>query len=153
MKRRVYIFDIDGTLSDPEHRKHHIERKPADWPAFLAAVDQDAPIPHMVELAHRLAAHDEGILFVTGRSDDVRDKTLVWLQAQFPHGAKWIGSHDIYMRRHGDHRADTIVKSELMDLVIAGGFEPIMVFEDRASVVTMWRERGIPCCQVAPGDF
>jgi phosphoglycolate phosphatase-like HAD superfamily hydrolase len=152
MTKRAYIFDIDGTLSNVAHRLHHIEKKPADWPAFLAAVDQDAPIPHMIELAQRLAEHDD-ILFVTGRSDDVRPETLTWLQAQLPCGGAWIDSTDLFMRRHGDHRADTIVKSELMDLVIAAGWTPILVFEDRASVVTMWRERGIPCLQVAPGDF
>ena len=65
----------------------------------------------------------------------------------------WIWSQDLYMRASGDYRADTIVKAELLDQIIAAGWSPIMAFEDRASVVTMWRERGIPCCQVAPGDF
>jgi hypothetical protein len=27
------------------------------------------------------------------------------------------------------------------------------VFDDRDKVVAMWRRRGIPCFQVAPGDF
>jgi hypothetical protein len=27
------------------------------------------------------------------------------------------------------------------------------VFDDRDKVVNMWRKRGIPCFQVAPGDF
>jgi hypothetical protein len=119
--------------------------------AFFEACDQDPPIPHMIELAKPLADHAD-ILFVTGRSDDVRRKDARSLKG---HSAEFaIGStQDLYMRAAGDHRADTIVKSELMDRIIADGWTPIMVFEDRASVVTMWRERGIPCCQVAPGDF
>jgi len=28
-----------------------------------------------------------------------------------------------------------------------------MVFDDRDKVVNMWRENGIPCLQVAPGNF
>jgi len=28
-----------------------------------------------------------------------------------------------------------------------------MVFDDRNSVVDMWRENGVRCMQVAPGDF
>ncbi|WP_442411278.1 phosphatase domain-containing protein [Methylobacterium aerolatum] len=28
-----------------------------------------------------------------------------------------------------------------------------LVFEDRVSMVAMWRSRGIVCCQVAPEDF
>jgi len=31
--------------------------------------------------------------------------------------------------------------------------KPDLVFDDRASVVTMWRENGIACAQVAAGDF
>lgn len=149
MTKRVYIFDIDGTLANPAHRLHHIENKPSDWPAFYAACDGDAPIPHMIDLAYHLAA-ETGILFVTGRTDDVREKTLAWLRRQF---GNWIGSEDLFMRKAGDYRADTVVKSELLDQIIAAGWTPIMAFEDRTSVVTMWRERGIPCCQVAQGDF
>jgi phosphoglycolate phosphatase-like HAD superfamily hydrolase len=149
--RRAYIFDIDGTLSNPAHRLHHVTGEKKDWPAFFGACGDDAPIPHMIELADRLSEHDD-IVFVTGRSDDTRDTTLLWLKDQLP-VLQWDAGEDLFMRKAGDHRADTIVKSELMDAVIAAGWTPIMVFEDRASVVTMWRERGIPCCQVAPGDF
>lgn len=149
--KRVYLFDIDGTLASVEHRKHLIDGTvtPKDWSAFYAACDQDAPIPHMIELARTLAL-DTDALFVTGRTDDVRDKTLTWLKIQL---GDWMTSEDLYMRPSGDHRADTIVKSELLDQIIAAGWTPVMAFEDRASVVTMWRERGVPCCQVAPGDF
>jgi hypothetical protein len=49
----------------------------------------------------------------------------------------------------GDHRPDTALKAEWMD----EGRKPDLVFEDRASMVAMWRSRGVVCCQVAPGDF
>jgi len=32
-------------------------------------------------------------------------------------------------------------------------FEPILVVEDRASVVSMWRSEGLICLQCAPGEF
>jgi hypothetical protein len=54
------------------------------------------------------------------------------------------------MRDEGDHRPDIILKKEWLD---ACDVKPSLVFEDRASVVSMWRENGIRCCQVAPGDF
>ncbi|KRQ11644.1 hypothetical protein AOQ73_06095 [Bradyrhizobium pachyrhizi] len=150
MTKRVYVFDIDGTVADTTHRQHHISGERKNWDAFFAACDQDAPIPHMVELANTLAGGGDDIIFATGRSEDVREKTLTWLRGQF---GSWIFPEDVYMRKAGDHRADTIVKAELLEEIRADGWEPIMVFEDRASVVTMWRELGIPCCQVAPGDF
>jgi phosphoglycolate phosphatase-like HAD superfamily hydrolase len=146
---RAYIFDIDGTLSDPKHRLHYIEGEKKDWPAFFGACDQDAPIQHMIDLAYNVAG-DDAILFCTGRTDDVREKTVAWLNDQFQFV---IGPEDVYMRAIGDHRDDTTVKSELMDQIIADGYEPIMVFEDRARVVKMWRERGIPCLQVVDGEY
>jgi hypothetical protein len=33
------------------------------------------------------------------------------------------------------------------------GFEPIMVFDDRNRVVKALRAAGVPCAQVAEGDF
>ena len=59
----------------------------------------------------------------------------------------------LYMRAEQDYRADDIVKSEILDQIIADGFQPDMVFDDRNRVCDMWRERGIRCLQVAPGDF
>jgi hypothetical protein len=150
--KRAYIFDIDGTLMDTTHRQHLIDGTtiPKDWPAFYAACDQDPPIPHMVGLLHAISAEND-VLFITGRTEDVREKTL---ESFRKHIGKWAAKgEDLYMRPSGDYRADTIVKSELMDQIIAAGWTPIMVFEDRASVVQMWRDRGIPCAQVAPGNF
>lgn len=38
-------------------------------------------------------------------------------------------------------------------IIVSHGYEPIMAFDDRDRVVKMWRDAGIPCAQVAPGDF
>ena len=63
---KAYVFDIDGTLSDPAHRLHHIRGESVDWDAFFAACDQDAPIPHMVDLFKGLWwGTDDCLLFCT----------------------------------------------------------------------------------------
>jgi len=54
------------------------------------------------------------------------------------------------MRPNGDTRHDTIVKPELL---AKAGIEPVLVFEDRNSMVEYWRSVGVCCCQVAEGDF
>lgn len=148
--KRAFVFDIDGTLSSPAHRLHHITGDKKDWSAFFAVCDQDAPIPHMIELAETLIEAGHWVLFATGRSDDVFAKTLDWLRY---HIGLDISSLDLYMRAAGDHREDTVVKAELLDRIRANGYEPIMVFEDRASVVKMWRENGIPCAQIVDGNY
>ncbi len=59
----------------------------------------------------------------------------------------------LYMRKAGDHRDDDKLKIEMLARVRADGFDPIMAFDDRNRVVKAWREAGIPCAQVADGDF
>lgn len=144
---KCYLFDIDGTLADVSHRLSHIQKKPKDWDAFFAACVDDPPIHHMCNLAEDLINAGRYVVFVSGRSDRVRAETLTWLH-------KNVGvSRTLYMRKDGDHRLDNIVKRELLDQIRADGYEPIMAFDDRDQVVKMWREAGVPCAQVAEGDF
>lgn len=150
------IFDIDGTLADCTHRLHLIGETPPKWDEFFAGCADDQPITHMLFVADTLAA-STNIIFVTGRPERSREATLAWLKQHLPGGEGWAWSEDsrrdLYMRADGDHRPDTIVKSELLDQVHADGHLPLLVFEDRAKVVKMWRERGVPCAQVAEGDY
>ena len=57
------------------------------------------------------------------------------------------------MRRTKDFRKDAIVKTELFDAHIRGRYEVLFVLDDRNQVVEMWRVMGLPCLQVAAGDF
>lgn len=148
---KAYLFDIDGTVADLTHRLHHIQREhgPKDWDSFFSACGDDAPIPHMCELARVLMLDTQRVLFVSGRSEVVRTETLIWLHKHI----EYVPSMFLYMRPAGDHRPDNIVKRELLARIRADGYDPIMAFDDRDQVVAMWRENGIPCAQVAPGAF
>jgi hypothetical protein len=94
-----------------------------------------------------LALTGPAIVYVSGRSDVCREATVEWLKKYgLPDGP-------LFMRKAGDHRNDDILKIELLAEVRAQGFEPIMAFDDRDRVVAAWRAAGIPCAQVAPGNF
>jgi hypothetical protein len=41
----------------------------------------------------------------------------------------------------------------MLDTMLEAGYNPTLVFDDRTSVVDMWRSRGLRAVQVAPGDF
>lgn len=135
------VFDMDGTLSDPSHRVHHLEKK--DWDAFYEACAGDTPILPMIETlrAHQFAGHTVQIW--TGRRESTRQKTLDWL-GQFE-----IDSVEIFMRADGDFRHDTEIKGEWLREV----GKPDLVYEDRNSMVDFYRSQNIICLQVAPGDF
>lgn len=143
--KRCFLFDIDGTLADLSHRLPHIQKEPKDWEAFFDACEDDTSIPHVIEIAVALA-RSYHIVFVSGRSDRVREATLTWLALRGLTG-------DIYMRKDGDHRPDHVVKHELLDQIKGDGYLPVMAFDDRNQVVEMWRARGVPCAQVADGNF
>lgn len=150
--RPCYIVDIDGTCADIRHRVRHIECTPKNHEAFYAAIEDDEPIEHMRRVVASLAYGAE-VVFMSGRPERTRDATIRWLNK---HGFNLLGVYRelrLYMRQDGDRRPDHQVKSELLSAVIFDGFEPIMAFDDRDSVVAMWRANGIPCAQVAPGDF
>jgi FMN phosphatase YigB (HAD superfamily) len=140
-----YIFDLDGTLADCSHRRPYIQINPKDWDSFFARAWADKPIAHMILVAQRLSTYAQ-IVYVSGRSDVCRSDTLWWLNEHcLPEGP-------LYMRKNGDRRPDYQVKREILEEIRAW-YTPIMAFDDRSSVVEMWRANGVPCAQVAEGDF
>jgi phosphoglycolate phosphatase-like HAD superfamily hydrolase len=142
----IVIFDLDGTLSNPENRTHFLLGAKKDWRAFYKACGGDAPISNTVAIFKALKI-SKLCWVVTGREDTVKPETLQWFAE---HG---IEPDNMLMRPEGDYRTDTVLKKEL---VTSGQipFDRILcVFEDRNSVVDMWREMGITCYHVAPGDF
>ena len=146
----IYIFDIDGTIADISHRLHYIESNPADWRAFYAACGDDKPIVEVIQIAKALQVN-HSIHLITGRSEEIRVGTARWVNEQR------IFFSELMMRKVGDHRQDSVVKSELLDELLAQTGRPMSsiagVFEDRKQVVDMWRGRGLRVFQVADGDF
>ncbi len=58
------------------------------------------------------------------------------------------------MRKAGDYRDDVVVKREWLSEIEPPEFSRLTaVFDDRDRVVQMWRDAGVPCFQVADGDF
>ena len=150
MTVKCIIFDIDGTLANIEHRRHWVAHKPKNWPAFNRGMVHDTTHDDIVWLLKTLHAAGCTILVASGRGEENRTVTENWLNTV----AGIAGLYKrLYMRAEQDYRADDIVKSEILDQIIADGFHPDMVFDDRNRVCDMWRERGIRCLQVAPGDF
>jgi hypothetical protein len=157
---KCYIFDVDGTLANIEHRRHYIEQSPKNWPEFKARCYDDTPITHIVDLCRILYWHareeahaydydmEYDVVLVSGRNECQRHLTELWLFE-----VALLPPMKLYMRADGDYRSDEIIKFELLQQVRADGYEPIMSFDDRDRVVSMWRNNGIPCAQVAPGDF
>lgn len=131
------ICDIDGTLALKG------ERSPFDW----QRVDEDAPNKTIVALVSALGNTGLQVILVSGRKEECRGKTLTWLwehKIPFQH---------LFMRADDDNRPDNVLKKEIFEKHIKDHYEVFCVLDDRQKVVDMWRELGLTCLQVAPGDF
>ena len=144
--RKAVIFDVDGTLANNQHRQSWVRNKPRNWKAYNATMSEDKPITNIINMTHIMSRHYM-VIVVTAREEDHSTTTIDWLRK---HNVYY---DSIYFRGKQDYRDDTIVKSEILDKIMAEDIEPVMVFDDRNKVVDMWRQRGITCLQVAPGDF
>jgi len=144
----LFIFDIDGTLADCEHRRHHLDEKPQNWGLFYAGIKDDKAIKPTVELWYALEKASHTLICCTGRPSKTEPATREWLRFN------GITPDNIFFRAEGDFRLDDIVKEEmLVEVIERYGEVPIMAFEDRKRCVDMWRKNGVLCAQVAPGDF
>ncbi len=152
-RRSLYIFDVDGTIADAEHRRHYVEdKKNPRWDLFFAACGQDQPIKAVISTMYLLRPFAD-IWFWSGRSDEVRTQTVDWIS----HHTSFM-KHDVErmlrMRRKGDYTPDDQLKEGwLKDMLIEERQRLVAVFDDRQKVVDMWRRNGVPCFQVAEGNF
>jgi|SRR5579883_852529 len=147
MKTKAIIFDVDGTLSDCSHRRPFYEA--GNKKAFFDPenVMKDEPIKEVVRLSQILSYHNFTILVVTARKESDRQITEQWLKQNcVPYDA-------LYMRANNDPRDDAFVKREILDEIRVKYPNIFCVFDDRDHVVSMWRNAGLRCFQVAPGNF
>jgi hypothetical protein len=147
----AFVFDIDGTLANIEHRLHYVRGNKKNWKNFFEEIPNDVPIQPLVELVQILInASDKAVLIVTGRPETTRHDTVEWLKNN---QIEMKFNEHLYMRKEGDLRSDHVVKREILIRIRDNGFEPVLVFDDRKTIVDMWREEGIRVAQVAPGNF
>jgi predicted kinase len=133
------ICDLDGTLALIHNRS----------PYDASNCDiKDLPNTPVIETvkAHHLAGRF--IIFCSGREDKYRPETERFIEKHLP-GLPY----QLFMRKTDDFRKDAIIKEEIYQDHIAGKYNVLLVLDDRDQVVTFWREKGLTCFQVAPGNF
>ena len=145
------VFDLDGTLADDTHRKHLLETEPRAWEDYFALCGDDAPIRTSIALFRLLRSTPalcSSVAIWTARSAKVQNETLDWIREHV-----WPEPVELKMRPAHCRMDDTQLKRRWLDAAREAGTAPDLVFEDRNRVVDMWREEGVACHQVAPGDF
>lgn len=143
------IVDIDGTLA------HMNGRTPYDY----SKVHTDLVDETIRDIVNKYAfssddfVHETYVIIVSGRPDTCRDVTEQWLKANH------IPYAELHMRNpnlvdiNNNKLDDTVIKKDIYEKYIKNRYNVKFVLDDRNRVVDMWRELGLKCLQVQPGDF
>lgn len=140
------VFDLDGTLALNEHRRHFVEGPgKKDWDGFFEACGGDTLNRPLATILRTMRRDGHRVEIWSGRTDKVIALTKGWLYlndlAHIPYKGRPVGNYN----------TDVILKHGWLD--DNKEYWPHLFFDDRDSVVKLWRNLGIPCFQVAEGDF
>ena len=148
----MVIFDIDGVLSEASEREKVLEKvknsSEINWKEFFSDCEFDLPIRAGMIIAKSIINYlpQQDILFLTARSEIVRNKTMKWLSEHLGVSEDKI---DLTMRPENNIDEDVLFKEEVGREI---GFKNIdFVIEDKEKIVDMWRSHGVICYQ-SKGD-
>jgi len=148
---KAIIVDLDGTLA----YKENFVPNPRGYYDYSRVYEDLVNIPikkilDAIKYKWNIGGDKINIIFMSGREDYCMEDTKRWLKDK---ADLLMGSYEIYMRKTKDFRKDCIVKKELFDKHIKNKYYVEFVLDDRNQVVSMWRDLGLTCLQVADGDF
>lgn len=135
---KAIISDLDGTLSLLNGRN----------PYDATNCFEDLPNIPVVETVKLFHSNGYKVVFCSGREDKYEDATRQFIGKYLPNV-----EYDLFMRKTSDMRRDSVIKEEIYEGKIKDKFNVLFVLDDRMQVVSLWRELGLTCFQVAPGDF
>jgi len=139
---KVWVFDIDGTLADNEHRMHHLDNGKKEWDAFFAKQHLDEPFQPVIDVLHALANDrpDDAVIIVTARDERFREDTLEWLNRHIP----WISHDHMYMRPRGFRGDDDKMKVDIIKTWLQRhpNYKVGAIFDDRHRIIDAFRNEG-----------
>lgn len=142
------IVDIDGTCA------HMWNRGSFEW-------DKVGEDFHDIEIFHIIKDNwlrGRRIIFLSGRDSCCYTKTRCWLTNHLckyidnnilsEYASKNNGSYDLYMRKEGDMRKDSIVKEELFNEHIRDKYNVKLVLDDRPQImIDLWHKLNLKVLQ------
>lgn len=151
---KTVIFDLDGTLALIDDRRvmSTKENGKMDWDKFFdpANIQLDKPNWPVIQMAKTLKDAGNRIVVFSGRSKATKEATRDWLnQHGVPVDVLKMRPTDVGLK----WMKDDLLKKKWLDDLFPNTDDILCVFDDRDKVVQMWRDNGISCFQVAPGDF
>jgi len=174
MDKKTIIFDLDGTLAIIEKRRK-LAGSPSgktptpskmNWDVFFDPdnIKLDEPNDPVIKMAQVFKLQGFKIVIFSGRNDRSFGTTKEWLIKHNVPFDLLVMRPDKFQDKSWpialgnpatpDMRfmPDEILKKHMLDEFVDVD-DVLMCVDDRQKVVDMWRDIGLTCFQVAPGDF
>lgn len=144
MIKKVSIFDLDNCICDDGHRQQWLKNEKLKRSYRFHQYHTRSCIDSPANLG-KIAT--PSILIFTGRPEEYRDITAVWLQHNLPKHIKVLG---LFMRPSKNFKSAVAVKQEMVDRVLDTatplglGIDRIFkAYDDRQDIVDMYIKNGI----------
>lgn len=148
---KTVIFDLDGTLAIIDKRREIATKEDGkiNWKTFFSPENIQLDEPNYPVISTFKALKESGfrVGIFSGRDAISRKESELWLKQY------GINPDFFHMRPQGSFIKDDVLKKKWLDEELENGHEILCTFDDRDKVVKMWRDNGISCFQVAPGEF
>jgi predicted kinase len=137
-RKKIVIFDIDGTLANGEHRLPCITEGKSDWKTYKELAIKDTinlPIADWLREIQKTTT----VFIASGRGTDEAIITEDWLRNYN------IVPDRLFMRQGGDYTKDFIIKEQILQKILEryGNNVIDFVVDDRPVVIDMWRKNRI----------
>lgn len=132
---QLALIDIDGVLANDEHRVQHALNR--EWAIYFAParMKQDSPLQGGRELIQRLIREGWEIQYLTGRREDRRAVTTLWL---IEHG---FPIAPIHMRgRQEKMPLANFKKMRIQEMLETGLYDEIVLHDDDPEVIRLVKE-------------
>lgn len=148
---KIVVCDIDGTIANLDHRLQYGKGETKDWDKFFSLIMSDTLIwETVVKVREKLNESGARLILVSARPDKYRAFTMDWLFDKLLGSGIETKFEMLLMRPSNDKRPDTEVKSDIYEKYLKN-LDIVAVFDDRPSVIRMWREKGLNVIDVGSG--
>jgi hypothetical protein len=144
----MIIFELDGAISNSEHRQHFLQQQPRDFVSFYNSAYKDTLNKTTARILMFFLKNEEVELW-TSRFENTRESVQDWLR-----------QHDIFVHNEQLKMRPAFNQTKWVDLqemwieqYFKDGKKIDLAVVERKSVCTMWRSKGIECLQAMPGNF
>lgn len=136
-----YLFDLEGTISNCDHRKHLAPVKPyknpeQSWDKFHQLFPQDEVIPEIADMMRALWFEGGAVFILTGMMAKHQNMAKEWLSKNH------IGCDGLLMRDNDDFTPAPIYKLETVRELFAKSnrYSHIVLFDDREDIVDLFNK-------------